>query len=321
LIAISDASRDDPRQELLTAILSELPRNVSVVVAVANGTHGPCDTGRLGLDDLASLTVVNHDAHDIDSTELVGTTRRGTPVRVNRCVLEADLVIATGVIKPHYFAGYGAGVKAVFPGLGENASVRTNHELKREESSRAGVVDGNPCREDLEEALGFLPPVFLLNVVRDAEGAVAMCVAGDPIEAFRRGVAVCDELFRNAAPKSRALVVSDHLPVTASLYQASKLVAAAAPLLEDRGTMIIAAECPEGVGPVDVVNHGIYEIGLRPRLPDKHQIVLVSAMSEYRVATTYCQWAPTIESVLARLDDVPTVIPSASAMILEPIDA
>lgn len=322
LIVVSDQSRDDPRAELIAAIRAELPETVATTIAIANGTHGLSDIESLHLGEAAEgLTVVNHDAFDRDAAREIGTTRRGTPIRVNPRVVEADLIVATGVIKPHYFAGYGAGIKSVFPGLGENDSVRANHALKREPNARAGVVDGNPCREDLEECLAFVPPVFIVNLVRDATGAVATCVAGDPIRAFRAGAGVCGDLYRVAAPSSRAVVVSDHLPVTGSLYQASKLVAAAAPLLAERGTIIVAADCPDGIGPVDVVNHGIYEIGLRPRLPAKHRVVLVSTLSEYKVATTYCRWAPSVEAALAEIDDVPIVIPCAGSMLLERTNA
>ena len=319
LIVVSDDTRDDPRAALLAAIIAELPTGVQIAVAVANGTHGPCEIERLRLGTLAgNFVVINHDAFDSTAMRHLGTTARGTPVVVNTCVVDADVIVATGTIKPHYFAGYGAGIKSIFPGLGENAAIRTNHELKREPDARAGVVLGNPCRDDLEEVLAFVPPVFLLNLVRDEHGAIAAAVAGHAVSAFRAGARVCGGLYRATAPVSRAVVVSDELPVTATLYQACKLVAAAAPVLADRGTVIVVAECADGTGPIDVVNHGIYELGLRPRLPPKHRVVLVSSLSEYRVSSTFCAWAPSVEAALAQIDDVPTIIPRAAAMILEP---
>src|SRR5690606_15589808 len=140
-----------------------------------------------------------------------------------------DLVVATGRIKPHYFAGYGAGAKALFPGLGGNAEVRLNHRLKLEAGARAGVVDGNPCREALEEIVDALPArCYLLNVVTDAGGGAQAAVAGDVRAAFRQGAALCEPLFAATAAPAACVVVSDHLPLTASLYQASKLIAAVA---------------------------------------------------------------------------------------------
>ena len=121
-VIVSDPTRHEPRAALLAALRRHFPDGVWTI-AVATGTHGPCDLGRLGLAEPGAVTegraVINHDGHT-DTVEL-GTTSRGTPVRVHRSVLDADLVLATGCIRPHYFAGFGAGAKALFPGLGEAA--------------------------------------------------------------------------------------------------------------------------------------------------------------------------------------------------------
>jgi nickel-dependent lactate racemase len=330
VLLVSDATRDDPRAAMLTALLARMPRDIDITLAVANGTHGPSDLGRLGIPAAIwarATRVVNHDAHDDRDLVTIGTTQRNTPVRLHRCLLEADWLIATGRIKPHYFAGYGAGCKTIFPGLGANREIRINHQLKREPLARAGVVDGNPCRDDLEEAVAMLPGrTFLLNVVIDERGGAQAAVAGDIRAAFRAGARACERLHRVVAPRASVVVVSDALPVTASLYQASKLVAAAAGLLDDGGTMIVVAACPEGIGPVDTVNRGIYELGLVPRLPPRHRIVLVSELSREDVAPSYCSWAPSVESVLAELaagraETAVTILPRAGSLIIDPYDA
>lgn len=326
VLLVSDATRDDPREAMLRAVLARMPGDIVVTLAVANGTHGPSDLNRLGIPPdiwARAHRVVNHDAHDDRDLLTIGTTRRGTPVRLHACLVEADWIIATGRIKPHYFAGYGAGCKTIFPGMGANREIRVNHELKRMPGARAGVLDGNPCREDLEEAVAMLPARrFLLNVVLDDRGGAQAAVAGDIREALRAGARACEPLYRVSAPRAPVVVVSDELPVTGSLYQASKLVAAAAGLLCDGGTMIVAAECPEGIGPLDTVNRGIYQLGLVPRLPPRHRIVLVSGLTHEAVAPSYCAWAPSVESVLADLDRREgrgwsiTILPRAGSLLI-----
>lgn len=326
VIAISDSTRDDPRDAMVRGLLEHLPRDVELTIAVANGTHGPCDIGRLGLgyDLLARAEIVNHDAYNPSDLVMLGETTRGTPVRVHRCVVEADWVIATGRIKPHYFAGYGAGCKTIFPGLGGYREIRMNHELKIEARSRAGIVEGNPCRDDLEEAVAMVPSRrYLLNLVCDVEGNARLAVAGDVRQAFLAGARACEPLFKVRAPRSRVVIVSDSLPLTGSLYQASKLVAGAAGLLLDGGTMIVVAECPEGIGPLEVVNRGIYAIGLAPRLPREHRIVLVSGMAREQVEASYCEWAPSVQMALQELgEDLvdATLIPRAGTLLIEPTD-
>ena len=187
VVVVSDSTRDDPRTPMLRALLRRMPDDIDLTIAVANGTHGPCDLDRLNIapDLLERAYVVNHDARDAKSMVTIGRTTRGTPVRLHRCVVDADWIIATGRIKPHYFAGFGAGCKAIFPGLGENRSVRINHELKSRPGARPGIVAGNPCRDDLEEAVSMVRSrQFLLNLVEDAYGGAQGAVAGDIRQAF-----------------------------------------------------------------------------------------------------------------------------------------
>jgi len=146
-VIVSDSTRKEPRQEMLTALGDNIEPKTRITLAIATGTHGPCRIEDLGISQRSlnsAHVIVNHDGHsDVDLVEL-GTTSRGTPVRVHRCLVEADVVIATGCIRPHYFAGFGAGAKAFFPGLGQATAIRINHKLKTEPLARAGIVDGNP---------------------------------------------------------------------------------------------------------------------------------------------------------------------------------
>lgn len=319
-IVISDATRAEPRGALLDAVLNRLPASAALTVAIATGTHGPADVEALGIPPgvLARATLVNHDGHRDDDLVHLGTTARGTSVRVHRCVVDTDLVVATGGIKPHYFAGFGAGCKAIFPGLGANHEIRVNHRLKLDPRSVAGNVHDNPCRQDLEEAVSFVKAkMFLLDVVFDGLGRIQSAVAGDIRKAFKTGAQRCDPLFRVRAKGSKSIVVSDALPVTGSVYQASKLVAAVAPIADEGATIVVAAQCPFGTGDVATVNDAIYEIGVRPRLPGTHRIILVSELSEADIAPMYCEHAPTIEAALGQLDGPPTVFPRAGTCIVE----
>ncbi len=316
-VVVSDATRDEPRAELLAATLARLP-SVRLTVAVATGTHGPCDPAALGLPAalVGGAAIVMHDGHSDRDLVEVGTTVRGTPVRLHRCAVEADLVVATGAIRPHYFAGFGAGIKAIFPGLGGAREIRINHQLKQAAGARAGVVVGNPCRDDLEEVATMLPArLFVLGTVCDPDDVARAAIAGDIIAAFRVGCDRARAWFEAHAPRTRWVVASDALPVTATLYQASKIVAAVAPLLDDDGTIVVVAECADGIGGLDVVNRAIYQLGLAPRLPPRHRVVLVSSLGADQVAPTYARWAARAEDVLADATGPIVVAPRASRMI------
>jgi nickel-dependent lactate racemase len=319
-VIISDATRQEPRAEFLAAVRRRLP-DPRLTIAIATGTHGPSSIPALGIPDamLAGAELVNHDGHTAAGLVEVGVTARGTPIRVHRCVVDADLVIATGCIRPHYFAGFGAGVKAVFPGLGAADAIRVNHELKTAPGARAGVVEGNPCREDLEDAVrAIATPMFLVNGVCAPGGGIHAVVAGDLVAAFREGAALARRWFTVHAPRAPIVVASDALPVTASLYQAAKIAAACAPIVEPDGALVLVAECPDGVGPVDVVNEKIFRIGVLPRLAPGATIHLVSGLSAATVARTLVRYATSVADVLARRTGRVVVVPRASQLILEP---
>jgi len=317
-LIVSDATRNEPREQFVAALRRALPR-VRWTLAVATGTHGRCDLTTLGIpaEFLASATVVNHDGHDPHDLVELGVTTAGTPMRVHRCVVEADLVVLTGCIRPHYFAGFGAGAKAIFPGLGEATAIRINHKWKTAPMARAGIVDGNPCRDDLEEAVRMVrTPTFLVNGVTGPDYEVRAVVTGDIENAFRAGCDVARPWFTVRAPRALVVIASDALPVTASLYQAAKIGAAVAPLLEPGGTLVLAAECPEGVGPLETVNEAIFRIGILPRLPAGARIVLVSGLSREVVEQTLVEYAVRIEDVIGQTNRV-LVVPKASQLLCD----
>jgi nickel-dependent lactate racemase len=318
-VIVSDATRAEPRAAFLDSLRARLPA-VAWTLAIATGTHGPADLTALDLpaDLLADARIVNHDGHADADLVTLGVTAHGTPVRLHRCVVDADLVIATGCIRPHYFAGFGAGVKAIFPGLGAAAAIRHNHALKTQPRSRAGIVVGNPCRDDLEEAFALLAtPAFLLDGICGPDDAIHAAVAGDPVAAFRAGVEIARPWFTVRAPRAALVIASDALPVTASLYQAAKIAAAVAPLVAEGGTLVLAAECADGIGPLDVVNEAIFRIGVLPRLPPGARLALVSSLSAEDVGRTLLTHAPSIESLLHDADPV-LVVPRASRLLVEP---
>lgn len=319
-VVVSDHTRNEPRSAFLLALRERLPSGISWTLAIATGTHGPSPLEPLGLEVVLSdrsldLAVINHDGGSLNDLVHLGYTRRGTPIVVHRCVVETDLVIATGCIRPHYFAGYGAGAKAIFPGMGERAAIRTNHLLKAHPAARAGNVIDNPCREDLEEAARALPcPTFLLNGVVGADDSVCDVVAGDLVAAFRDGARRAATWSVVRAPPATIVVASDALPVTASLYQAAKIAASVAPLVAAGGRLVVVAECFEGIGPLEVVNDSIFRIGVLPRLRAGVSLELLSSLPPAAVRQTMLT---PITDVCPERSQRVLVVPRASHLVLE----
>lgn len=293
-LIVSDESRDEPRREMLAALRERLPW-AQVTLVVAAGTH--VASASVVPEEHRDRPVVVHgpDARLVD----LGRTPQGTRVRIAAAVAEAELVILTGRIRPHYFAGFSGGAKAVFPGCAFAQDALDNHRLKAEPSARLGRVDDNVCRLDMEAAASALPGrSFLLNVLADVEGEPVAAAAGDPVLAHRALLPRARELFEVRAPRSKVVVVADRPPVSRSLYQASKLLPPAGALLEDGGTVILVADLHEGVGPLERVNRGIYELGVRRQLPEQHRVLLVSDLPDAVARATYAQPRPDLRVAL-----------------------
>ncbi|MBU1432224.1 DUF2088 domain-containing protein [Myxococcota bacterium] len=312
-VLVPDETRKDVASQLLPRLLRHLHADdpargpASISVGVATGKHPPC---------AAPPGAWVHRADD-PSLVYVGHTEAGTDVRFPRAVVEADLRILLGEIRPHYFAGYAGGAKGLFPGVAGEAGIWHNHEMKALAGARLGQVEGNPCRADMEAAAALAGPSFIINIIRDVSGAPISAVAGDPIAAHREGVRRAEAIFTVAAPRrAPTVIVSDRSPVTMNLYQACKLLPPAGAILEDGGLIIMAASCHAGIGPVEVINDKIYRLGIRHSLPPRHRVALVSSQPAAAVAPTFAEHAPSVEAALAGRAGPVVVLPFAGDLVV-----
>ncbi len=305
-VIVSDATREEPREEMIQSVRRVLPSldDTRLTLVIASGTHAPRPaTSALSKELCQAHRVMVHDGKDLSSMTELGVTARGTTARVQRALLEHDLIVVTGRLRPHYFAGYSGGVKGLFPGCGYEPDIRKNHQWKAHPSARLGCTDDNECRLDMEEVGALVSsrvPVVALNVLADREGTFVAARAGSMVATHRSLCRLADRLFVAHAPRADVVVSTDLPPVTSSLYQASKMIPPAGAILREGGTVILLADCEEGTGPLRTVNEGIYQLGVRHHLPSEHRIELISRMPRETVETTYCHHAPSLEDALDR---------------------
>ena len=253
-IVVSDVTRPCPSYKFLPALLAELAalpaENISVLFAL--GGHRKHTAGEqaqlVGPEVMASGVRLL----DLDAGECVpvGTTSRGTRLEVFRPYLDADLRICTGNIEYHYFAGFSGGAKAVVPGLCSYAAIRDNHRMMLAPSARAGILDGNPVRDDIDEAGGLVGVDYILNVVLDEEKRIIHAVAGHYLEAHREGVRAYDERcdLRIALAADVVIASPGGIPKDINLYQAQKTLDNVGGAVRKGGVIILVARCREGFG-------------------------------------------------------------------------
>ena len=253
-IVVSDVTRPVPTARMLPALLDELAlagtRDEDLRIIVGLGGHRaqtPAEMAQIvGVDVLRRIHCENLGCDFVD----IGRTRRGTPVQVYHPVWEADWRIYTGNIEYPDFAGFTGGAKALLPGVCGPQTLNANHAMLIESGAVAGRIQGNPVREDIEEAEALLGRSFLYNVVLDGERRIVEAVAGDVTLAHRQACQKVDEMYRVplSQPADIVLASAGGWPKDVNLYQANKTLQNAAHAVRDGGIVILLAECREGVG-------------------------------------------------------------------------
>lgn len=178
----------------------------------------------------------------------LGATKRGTPVEVFRPVVEADIVICTGTIEFHYYAGYSGGAKSILPAVCSKRSIDANHALMLDPKSSAGRLD-SPVREDIEEAGEMLGIDFILNVVLNDRKEIVFAAAGNYIDAHREGVEFLDKFQKVKVEPADIIIVSPcGFPKDIDIFQSHKALEHARNAVKERGSIILVAECRGGYG-------------------------------------------------------------------------
>lgn len=249
VILVSDSTRPAPSNLLIPPLCERLRglgiQDIGLVFGL--GTHRRMsDAEAMAL--LGDSCRLPHSQHEKDRCIHLGDTSRGTPVEIFEEVASADAIIATGNIEYHYYAGYSGGGKAVLPGVSSERSITMNHMMMRDPLSRTGNRN-SPVRLDMEEAAGIAGLDFILNVVLNSNREIVRAVAGDYIISHRQGADVVDAMYlQKVKPAEIVIVCAGGRPKDLNLYQAHKALDNAKEAVMPGGTLILLAECSEGLG-------------------------------------------------------------------------
>lgn len=264
IILVSDAFRQTGADRILPYLIDEIGRagvpEESIAFLFATGTHrapNPEEQARiLGPELLARFQdrVFMHNPYDEAGLAHIGTTSRGTPVKINRHAFEADHIIATGAVVLHYFGGYGGGRKSIVPGIAGVETIARNHarnlhprENRLDPAVRIGVLDGNPVAEDMLEAASMCKVDFILNTVLNRQGAIAGVFGGALDAAHRAAAAFARKLFAVPISAQADLVIAS-AGNAQNFIQSHKALFNAFQAMRPGGRILLLARCPEGLG-------------------------------------------------------------------------
>ena len=264
-IVISDATRAVPTKFILKVLLGKLEsygvKKDYITILVATGLHRPNLgqelEGLIGKDISQQYRVINHNARDLESCKFIGKTKRGTPIVINKFFLESDFKILTGLIEPHFMAGFSGGRKAVCPGISYVDMFKHFHGPAILESPEAsvGVLERNPFHEESTEIAKKAGVDFIVNVTINKNKEITGIFCGDLEAAFYAGAKCCMEASSFTVREEADIVITTGggLPLDATLYQAVKGMVGAVPAVKKGGMIIIASECNEKIGSPEFV--------------------------------------------------------------------
>lgn len=254
-IVTSDISRPMPTWETAPAVLEELfaagvaREDITLVFGLGSHRHQTEAEKRHLAGDKVYDMIRCEDSEPSDCVRM-GVTSRGTPVDITRRVAEADVRICLGNVEFHYFAGYSGGYKAIMPGASTPEAISRNHRMMVDEAACAGKLEGNPIREDIEEAGAICGVDFIVNVVLDERKHIVYAAAGDVTKAHRDACRYLDKMYLKPIEKRADIVLVSQggAPKDANLYQTQKALDNAKYAVRDGGTVILIGACNEGLG-------------------------------------------------------------------------
>jgi nickel-dependent lactate racemase len=218
---------------------------------------------------LQNVRVENHFArNDADHIDLGFTPTRRTPVKINRLFIEAELKIATGLVEPHFMAGYSGGRKVIAPGVAHADTIRTFHSARFMEDpfARQGILSGNPLHEEQLEIVRMIGDVYGLNTVLDDDRDLVHVTFGEIIQSHLAAVEFARRSIEVKVPRKFKTVVTSSAgyPLDKTYYQTIKGMVTPLDILEPGGTLIMASECSEGLGSAEFADAQARLVALGP---------------------------------------------------------
>jgi nickel-dependent lactate racemase len=285
-VVVPDGTRSCPLGLLMSTVHAATAGRVSrLTILVALGTHAEMDEAELramlgaGDSSLAEVfpgaTILNHEWWKPETFVSLGTIsvdrvdelsggrlRSPVPVRVNRAVIEHDLVLVVGPVFPHEVVGFSGGNKYFFPGVAGPEIIDLSHWLGALITSSAiiGTAGITPVRALINEAASLIPTTKLALCVVNASGTGALHAAafGTPERAWELASQVSAETHVRYLDRPVRRVVSVMPSRYEDMWTGAKGFYKVEPVVAEGGEVIVFAP---GITEVSAMHPEIVEIG------------------------------------------------------------
>ncbi|MEA3477204.1 MAG: nickel-dependent lactate racemase [Bacteroidota bacterium] len=261
VLVVSDITRPIPYAGFLNALLKEIESaGVSgnkIIILIATGMHRPSTDAEqesmFGTEVCKRYRIIDHKAERGDELVTVnGRSWAGHPIELNRYFVEAEFRIVTGLVEPHFMAGFSGGRKSVCPGLCSLETVKMFHgySFLDNSSARNGNLKGNPLHNEALSIARQAKVDFCINLLVNNEHRLVDAVAGE-LEASHE--MACSIAGKYACPSVQkecdvVLTSSGGYPLDSTFYQCVKGMVSCLPAVKKEGIIISVGSCYEGIG-------------------------------------------------------------------------
>ncbi|MBD2611344.1 DUF2088 domain-containing protein [Nostoc punctiforme FACHB-252] len=269
LVLIPDGTRTAPIPQMFRLLYQELSHRVAALdFLIALGTHNPMNEEQINRlvgvtaeerkTTFKKINIFNHLWHlpetfiscgVISAAEIAeisnGMLHQEVDVRINKLVLEYDLIIICGPVFPHEVVGFSGGNKYFFPGISGQEVINLSHWLGAlitcyEIIGTPGVT---PVRRLINRAASMIPTrkLCLAMVVAPKTNQLAGLYIDKPDLAWEAAAKLSAKLHIKYVDKPFKQVLSVMPEMYDDIWTAAKGMYKLEPVVADGGEVIIYA--------------------------------------------------------------------------------
>jgi lactate racemase len=328
-IGVNDSTRPVPNSVLLPPLLDFFlqkgTKKENISFFIASGTHqqASINENEQIFPDwiIREYAIHRHDCDDARNLEFLGYTSRKTPIYINKDFYHKDINIVVGNIEPHHFMGYSGGSKSAAIGLAGRETIRVNHSLLMNPESNIGSYETNPTRMDLEEIGDKIDITAALNVVLNSEKQIVKVFWGTARGVMKAGIPFSRKVCQKKIGRQYDLVITSPggYPKDINLYQSQKAITHVCQIAKEKGTIILVAECSQGLGSQEFENylgrfsslnavidhfgnskfeigpHKAYQLAMQAI---RNRIIVVSSLKPHIISKTHLEYVPSLTEAM-----------------------
>ena len=277
-ILVCDITRPVPNKLFIETLINKLIKyginKDKILILIATGLHRPATKNEINQIIgsnwvVKNISIKNHYARDDNMHSNLGVTTKNNVIKLDKRFLQSDLKIATGLVEPHFMAGYSGGRKIIAPGIAHAETITRFHSAKYMENkySKSCNLYKNPLHEDQLEIVKMIGDVYAVNCVIDENRELSFINFGEIINSHLKAINFISNFAKVKCTEKYNTIVTSSAgsPLDSTFYQTVKGMVTPLEVLKDNGDIIIISQCSEGLGSEEFKNSQLKLIEIGPK--------------------------------------------------------